>query len=97
MRSFRVLQLILALPTLLGILEIGAPQVATHASATRGAPTPRAVFAAAAQAMGGARALRRIRSIAATADCTGPKGAYKTEIHSMRGGLPEIHTILDGS
>ena len=43
------------------------------------------VFSAAIEAMGGRRALEEIKSIKADADCTGPKGAYKTELSSARG------------
>ena len=44
-----------------------------------------AVFSAAAQAMGGRKALQEIQSIRAMADCVGPRGKYKTELQSARG------------
>lgn len=47
--------------------------------------TASAVISAATEAMGGRRALEEIQSIEAVADCTGPRGKYKTEVRSARG------------
>lgn len=43
------------------------------------------VFSASIKAMGGAKELMKIQSITALAKCTGPRGNYTTEVHSMRG------------
>ncbi|MGH7600597.1 MAG: YybH family protein [bacterium] len=43
------------------------------------------IFSESLSAMGGENELRKIQSIAALADCVGPRGKYVTEIHSARG------------
>jgi hypothetical protein len=45
-----------------------------------------ALLEALTAALGGRAAIERVRSIAATADCMGPRGPYMTEICSARGG-----------
>jgi hypothetical protein len=49
-------------------------------------PDAPAVFAAAAEAMGGAEELAGILSIRGVAHCVAPGGAYVTELNSARGG-----------
>jgi ketosteroid isomerase-like protein len=42
------------------------------------------IYAALVQAMGGEKALKRVRNIKAVANCTSPQRRYKTEIYSAR-------------
>ncbi len=70
-------------------------------------PAPETVFAALAQAIGGASAAQAVQSIAATARCSGPRGAYTTELASLRGdrlqftqrraGRPPFTALLIGA
>jgi hypothetical protein len=60
-------------------------------------PEPAAVFAAAAEAMGGTEAIREIRSIRAIADCSSPMGDYITEVVSARGDRAIFRQIWAGS